>query len=252
MSDLIKWARQRGQWDFFSRPRLLVLIGCLEDCTNEVRELAAGLLLRFFGPCLPPDLGPALLERAVMLLRNPRVQDAQTGALIFRVLLHMSGDVSEVLQAGPGPGSPDPRDRETGAMVRHLLQELEQHYLTAKTDMLLAAKTRPIHGVLTALKYVLDVPGAPGSGQTAAVGPRETDAILGLLERISLFLLGILHGDQAACAEDKEAPPSFCDMGNAIRSVIAQGGGSGRGRTACCCRRSTASFSPAAGSLSRK
>ncbi|KAJ8263675.1 hypothetical protein COCON_G00161320 [Conger conger] len=52
MADLISFARQRGQWDFFSRPRLLVLIGCLEDSTNEVRELAAGLLLRFFPrPC---------------------------------------------------------------------------------------------------------------------------------------------------------------------------------------------------------
>lgn len=32
-------------------------------------------------------------------------------------------------------------------MVRLLVLELEQHYLTAKADMMLAARTKPIHGV---------------------------------------------------------------------------------------------------------
>ena len=31
-------------------------------------------------------------------------------------------------------------------MVRFLVKELEEHYLTAKTDMMLAAKTKPVHG----------------------------------------------------------------------------------------------------------
>lgn len=36
MASLINWARLRGWWDFFSRSKQLVLIGCLEDSTNEV------------------------------------------------------------------------------------------------------------------------------------------------------------------------------------------------------------------------
>jgi len=36
MSTLINWAKVRGNWDFFSKSNLLVLIGCLEDSTNEV------------------------------------------------------------------------------------------------------------------------------------------------------------------------------------------------------------------------
>lgn len=31
-------------------------------------------------------------------------------------------------------------------MIRFLLKELEEHYLTAKNDMMLAARTKPIHG----------------------------------------------------------------------------------------------------------
>lgn len=36
MGSLIDYARQRGQWDFFSRTKQLILTSCLEDSTNEV------------------------------------------------------------------------------------------------------------------------------------------------------------------------------------------------------------------------
>lgn len=36
MHELINCARERGKWDFYSRSRQLLLIGCLEDATNEV------------------------------------------------------------------------------------------------------------------------------------------------------------------------------------------------------------------------
>lgn len=35
---------------------------------------------------------------------------------------------------------------EASCMIRFLVKELEEHYLTAKTDMMLAARTKPIHG----------------------------------------------------------------------------------------------------------
>jgi len=31
-------------------------------------------------------------------------------------------------------------------MVRVLVKELEEHYQTAKADMMLAARTKPVHG----------------------------------------------------------------------------------------------------------
>ena len=35
---------------------------------------------------------------------------------------------------------------KASCMVRVLVKELEEHYLTAKADMMLAARTKPIHG----------------------------------------------------------------------------------------------------------
>lgn len=35
---------------------------------------------------------------------------------------------------------------KSSCMMRSLVKELEEHYLTAKADMMLAARAKPIHG----------------------------------------------------------------------------------------------------------
>uniref|UniRef100_A0A3B4ZZQ2 Thyroid adenoma-associated protein homolog n=1 Tax=Stegastes partitus TaxID=144197 RepID=A0A3B4ZZQ2_9TELE len=202
MGCLINCARQRGCWDFFCRTKQLVLISCLEDSTNEIRELSAGLLLRFFPPSFPDDIAEVLHTRTKQLLCSPRVQEAQMGALMMKVLL---------------------QNKE--CMVRVLVKELQEHYVTAKTDMMLAARTKPIHGVLSALqRCLLEAP----ESIYELLDHSLTPELLSLLEDISLLLLGVLYGDQDACATEKDAPPSFCDMGNAISSLIAQASSGGQ------------------------
>nr|XP_015221939.1 PREDICTED: thyroid adenoma-associated protein homolog isoform X1 [Lepisosteus oculatus] len=229
MSALLRWTRQRGQWDFFCRTNLLVLLRCLEDGTNEIRELTAELLLRFFPPLLPRDLSPPLFERAQKLMRSPRVQDAQAGALAMKIVLLKSDELSSVLKTackGKNERAPT-QEVKVLSMVLYLLQELEQQHLAARRDMLHAARTNPIHGVLIALqRCLLEPPDAFASIQKAEESPGGPDLIPRLLEtveKISLFLLGVLYGDPAGAAEEQDAPPSFCDMGKAIRSVIARG-----------------------------
>uniref|UniRef100_A0A3B5MH56 Si:ch211-225b11.4 n=1 Tax=Xiphophorus couchianus TaxID=32473 RepID=A0A3B5MH56_9TELE len=191
---LIDCARQRGQWDFFCRTKQLLLISCLEDSTNEIRELSAGLLLRFFPPSFPADIAEVLETRSMQLLRSPRVQEAQMGALMMKMLL-----------------------QKNLCVVRVLLKELEEHHLTAKADMMLSARTKPIHGVLCALQRCL-LEAADDIYTT--LDHSLMTKLLDLLENISLLLLAVLHGDCEA-----HAPPSFCDMGNAISSLISQSGG---------------------------
>ncbi|XP_062874157.1 tRNA (32-2'-O)-methyltransferase regulator THADA [Trichomycterus rosablanca] len=215
MSDLIHWARKRGKWDFYSRSRQLVLIGCLEDVTNEIREHASELLVRFFPASLPADVTAVLFSRAQALLLSPRVQEAQMGALIIGVLqqkcIPLDGVVPDTLKQG---------EKESARLIRFLLNSLEQQYLTAKQDMLLAARTAPLHGTVSALqKCVLEVPGI----LINALDHSVTVKMLSVLEKITLLLLGVLHGDQIT--EDKEILPSFCDMGNAISALIGQGDG---------------------------
>ncbi|XP_058231705.1 thyroid adenoma-associated protein homolog isoform X2 [Hemibagrus wyckioides] len=214
MSELINCARQRGKWDFYCRSRQLVLIGCLEDVTNEIREHAAELLVRFFPQSLESDVAAALFNRAERRLHSPRVQEAQMGALMIKLLLQkrvsLDGVVSEALNQD---------DVQSIRLIRHLLQTLEKQYLTAKQDMLLAARSSPLHGAVSAVhKCMLDVPGVLAE----ALDSNMIAEMLSLLEKITLLLLGVLYGDQNM--EDKEVPPSFCDMGNAISSLIGHNG----------------------------
>ncbi|KAM6930999.1 tRNA (32-2'-O)-methyltransferase regulator THADA [Xenentodon cancila] len=225
MGTLINRARQRGQWDFFSRTKQLVLISCFEDSTNEIRELSAGLLLRFFPPSFPDDITEALNMRTKQLVCSPRVQEAQMGALVMKVLLLKSGDQCGNDRLGRSLTVSSGRKTKTSCLVRDLVNELEQHYQTAKANMLLAARTKPIHGVLSALQSsLLEAP----DGVHVTLDHSVTAEVLGLLENISLLLLSVLQGDRDASATEKDTPPSFCDMGNAINSLISQESGDGQ------------------------
>uniref|UniRef100_UPI0037E75B27 tRNA (32-2'-O)-methyltransferase regulator THADA n=1 Tax=Semicossyphus pulcher TaxID=241346 RepID=UPI0037E75B27 len=222
MGSLINCARQRGLWDFVCRTKQLVLISCLEDSTNEIRELSAGLLLRFFPPSFPDDIAAALLTRTKQLLCSPRVQEAQMGALMMKVLLQKSQERPEGCRLNITSSG---GKSKASCMIQFLVTELEEHYLTAKADMMLAARTKPMHGVLSALqRCMLEAPGCIYD----TLGHSLTIKVLELMEKISLLLLGVLYGDLDACATEKDAPPSFCDMGNAISSLIAEASGGGQ------------------------
>ncbi|XP_056276061.1 thyroid adenoma-associated protein homolog isoform X3 [Pseudoliparis swirei] len=225
MGSLLDCARQRGQWDFVCRTKQLILVSCLEDSTNEIRELSAGLLLRFFPNSFPDDIAAVLLVRTRQLLCSPRVQEAQMGALMTKVLLQKSQGQPEGCRLNGNIAVSSGRSPNSSCMVTFLVKELEEHYLTAKADMMLAARTKPIHGVLSALqRCLLETPNSVYDTLDYSL----TIEVLVLLENLSLLLLGVLYGDQDACATDEDAPPSLYDMGNAISSLIAQECGGGQ------------------------
>ncbi|XP_035385990.1 thyroid adenoma-associated protein homolog isoform X1 [Electrophorus electricus] len=212
MAVLINWAKERGKWELFSRSRQLVLIGCLEDTTNEIREQAAELLARFCPLPLEADVTAALLSRAEWLLHSPRVPEAQMGALMTKLLLLKCASLEGLVGGAPKQGH-----AQSAMLVRHLLEMLRQHYLAARQDMVLASRTAPLHGVVSALqRLLLEVPGA----LSEALDHSVVAEILTLLEKITQLLLGLLSGDQHT--EEKDVPPSFCDMGNAISSLIGR------------------------------
>lgn len=59
----------------------------MEVCL-QIRELSTELLLKFFPPSLPVDIAEVLPMRANQLLCSPRVQEAQMGALMMKVLMY--------------------------------------------------------------------------------------------------------------------------------------------------------------------
>ncbi|XP_063051688.1 tRNA (32-2'-O)-methyltransferase regulator THADA [Engraulis encrasicolus] len=214
---LITWARSRGLWDFFSTSKQLALISCMEDMTDEIRELSSELLIQYFPKPFPEQLTHLVFSRAELFLHSPRAQEAQIGALMMKVLLQKEVDLSQPWVNNRVNGD----EANLTSVCQYLLELLEQQYLTAMTDMLGASQKAPMHGAATALqRCLLEVPGVLQKEMDAGTFTRT----LGLIENITTLILGVLYGEQDT--ESKEVPPSYCEMGKAITSVIGQQAGS--------------------------
>ncbi|CAM4564660.1 tRNA (32-2'-O)-methyltransferase regulator THADA-like isoform X1 [Lepidochelys kempii] len=228
MAALLSWARRKSCWDFFSRSNLLALLSCLQDSTNEVRELASELLIRYFPPAFPEPIAVALFERAQEAVSSPRVQEAEAGAVLMKTILQKS-DSSTVKRLFPeGKAAPVLQHRGL-CFARYLLGMLQAHYAMARQDLLQAASTNPMHGVMAALRRcLLEVPEGAVSmlkGEHVKSWQELLSRLVALLGDISTFLLGVLQSRQGPNANQAAAAPSFADMINAIGSLIMLGKG---------------------------
>ncbi|XP_050779936.1 thyroid adenoma-associated protein homolog isoform X1 [Gopherus flavomarginatus] len=228
MEALLSWARQKGCWDFFSRSNLLALLSCLQDSTNEVRELASELLIRYFPPAFPEPIAVALFERAQEAVSSPRVQEAEAGAVLMKTILQKS-DGSTLERLFPEGKAAATLQHRGLCFAQYLLRMLQAHYAMACQDLLQAASTNPMHGVMVALRRcLLEVPEGAVSilkGEHVQNWQELLSHLVTLLGDISTFLLGVLQSRQGPNANQPAAAPSFADMVNAIGSLIMLGKG---------------------------
>ncbi|KYO25481.1 thyroid adenoma-associated protein-like protein [Alligator mississippiensis] len=228
MTLLLNWSRQRGCWDFFSQRNLLALLSCLQDSTNEIRELASDLLIRYFPPVFPESIAVALFECAQEGLSSPRVQEAEAGAVLMKTILQKS-DSSILKRLFPEAKSASTLECQSLCFTQHLLFLLQAHYTLACQDLLQAASTKPMHGPIAALRRcLLEVPEVAVSmleGQRRQSWQELLGSLVTTLRDIGAFLIGVLQGRQGPSASQQAAAPSFADMGNAIGSLIMMGKG---------------------------
>ncbi|XP_046784345.1 thyroid adenoma-associated protein homolog isoform X3 [Gallus gallus] len=228
MATLLGHARQSGCWDFFSRPNLLALLGCLQDSTNEIRDTASELLVRYFPAAFPETLTPALLRLAQDALSSPRVQEAEAGAVLMKTVLHKSDSSTLKLLALEAKTAQTLTNRSL-YFAQHLLRVLQAQLATAQQNLLQAAAAAPMHGVLAALRRcLLQVPEVITCMQTAESAQAWQELLSSLVDTardITSLLLGALQSQQGPEAEQQVAAPSFADMGNAIGSLIMLGKG---------------------------
>ncbi|OXB85061.1 UNVERIFIED_CONTAM: hypothetical protein H355_016183 [Colinus virginianus] len=221
MATLLTHARQSGCWDFFSQPNLLALLGCLQDSTNEIRDMASELLVRYFPPAFPETLTPALLQLAQDALSSPRVQEAEAGAVLMKTILQKS-DSSTLKLLALEANTTQTLTHRSLYIAQHLLRVLQAQLTTAQQNLLQAAATAPMHGVLAALRRcLLQVPEAATCMHAAesAQGWQELlSSLVGTAKDITSLLLGALQCQQGPEAEQQ-------DMGNAIGSLIMLGKG---------------------------
>ncbi|XP_078409027.1 tRNA (32-2'-O)-methyltransferase regulator THADA [Cetorhinus maximus] len=228
MTELLNLARQRGCWEFFSQSNLMMLLACLMDTTNEIRELAAKLLVSYLPVPLPQLLSTGLFKRALRMLCSPRVSQAEAGALMLKTALQKC-DVS-VLQGIVAQGeAPVEAWSQPLNFVTYLHQLLEEQYRVARADLLQAAGTKPMHGLIMALRKCLaEIPESLGSlwqERLTTRWRRFISQLMDTLSNISHFLLDILSGTHQFCSQGQDTAPSLADMGIAIKAVIAVGKG---------------------------
>ncbi|XP_064248264.1 tRNA (32-2'-O)-methyltransferase regulator THADA-like isoform X2 [Passer domesticus] len=231
MATLLSYARQSGCWDFFSQPNLLALLSCLQDSTNEIRDLASELLVRYFPTTFPEPIALALFQLAQDTLGSPRVQEAEAGAVLMKTILQKSDSgvmKSLSLEAEAALTLPT----RGLCFAQHLLHVLQAQYKVACQDLLRAAATAPMHGAITALRRcLLQVPEVANSMQAADLVQSWQELLTCLVTTvrdITSLLLGALQSQQGPGADEQAAAPSFAEMGNAIGSLIMLGKGQGQ------------------------
>ncbi|XP_063207350.1 tRNA (32-2'-O)-methyltransferase regulator THADA-like isoform X1 [Chroicocephalus ridibundus] len=231
MATLLSYARQSGCWDFFSQTNLLALLSCLQDSTNEIRDLASELLVRYFPPTFPEPIALALFQLAQDALGSPRVQEAEAGAVLMKTILQKSDSStmkSLALEAEAAPTLPN----RGLCFAQHLLHMLQAQYAAACRDLLRAAATAPMHGAIAALRRcLLQVPEVAASMRAAELVQSWQELLTRLVTTardVTSFLLGALQSRQGPGADEQAAAPSFADMGNAIGSLIMLGKGQGQ------------------------
>ncbi|KAM6193435.1 tRNA (32-2'-O)-methyltransferase regulator THADA-like [Sarcoramphus papa] len=231
MATLLSYARQSGCWDFFSQPNLLALLSCLQDSTNEIRDLASDLLVRYFPTTFPEPIALGLFQLAQDALGSPRVQEAEAGAVLMKTILQKSDSgtmKSLALEAEAAPTLPN----RGLCFAQHLLHVLQAQYAAACHDLLQAAATAPMHGAIAALRRcLLQVPEVAASMQATELVQSWQELLTCLVTTardITSLLLGALQSQQSPGADEQAAAPSFADMGNAIGSLIMLRKGQGQ------------------------
>ncbi|KAG8146269.1 hypothetical protein E2320_012632 [Naja naja] len=113
--------------------------------------------------------------------------------------------------------------------LEHLLNMLRNHFVMASRDLLLAARTTPIHGVILVLRRCLleepDVVSSMLEAQKMLHWQLFFQRLVMTMRDISNLLLSVLQSNQASSTDQHASSPSFADMGNAIGSLIRLGKG---------------------------
>ncbi|XP_077149561.1 tRNA (32-2'-O)-methyltransferase regulator THADA-like [Ranitomeya variabilis] len=214
VSLLLNATKQKGCWDFLSAGSMQALLACMQDSTNEIREMASDLLVRFFLPA-SEELTVTLFKLGETLLCSPRVPMAESGAILMKTLLQRPNDSIYLDDGVPLTAL---------GLVTYLTNVLKDHYCCAQENLLQSASKKPIHGVLSALRLcLLDVSSMSKfilQADQATSWHCLLQNLVSLLQEIASFFLGILH--KAWKEEPSEvAAPSFQDMGKAVSVLIA-------------------------------
>ncbi|KAI0220416.1 Thyroid adenoma-associated protein [Lamellibrachia satsuma] len=245
VKELVAISESTGHWRFFTSDHSHNFLTCILSGTDEVRETAARILLKFFPWPLPlgdaDDLASGdhvqanqtalcwLLSHSLALSNSPKSQESKSGALICRMIFEKCVvehsdhfHVTFMKETGHFEVKCTDTERVTDSpavkFLACLIEHLEASLQLAQINVLCAAKQAPAHGFLLAIHRCL----AEGNlkfeshNKWQPIIVRLLDVIRRLIDVVLYTLGGKIH-DQEGVA------PSFEQISIAVQSVIAEG-----------------------------
>lgn len=204
-----KHLRDRNKWFFDNDLAVKILLNCIVDPTNDIRELATKILMRYYID------HHELLEKkrhffinAINLCNSKLFYEADSGKLLLKLLLNV-----RVLGSQDVPNLLCTDDTVQIAIMRYLIDKCWEHLLYHDKDSFYSiCNNQTIYGMLAALNIYIK--------HCAEYVDSETvlNIILLLTETTTFclrsFSLSCLHkGDDYS--------PSFAEMGESVNIIIS-------------------------------
>ncbi|XP_072030683.1 tRNA (32-2'-O)-methyltransferase regulator THADA-like [Amphiura filiformis] len=233
---LLEWARTHHQFDLLSERTAVLILTCVQDGSNDIRNVAFNLLITFYPPILPSSIsfpatcGNEILCSGLRLICHPKAHMADAGALLCKLtfmksILQVSTNqpgVDETSNLGNHDNQPP-----TGidVFIIKLLDILKYQFKCTQANFVSAAALTPMHGVILTIRRCL----TEDPSILQLVSRKHPDKwstimedILNTIHDIVFFILGVLSGRKT---EEEEAAarnlaPSFGQMGEAIDGLI--------------------------------
>ncbi|XP_046561929.1 thyroid adenoma-associated protein homolog [Haliotis rubra] len=221
---IVEYAHRLGLCDFLSWRSMVAVCTCVTDGADEVQELSAGLLMRFFPWSAPQqpgyhpeDLAYHLLSSALHLCSSPRPYETQSGALICNIVfVKYACEQGAVFSRGSGEGFTCTLMDSSSAhsqFLQFLLEETQKALALAETNLVLASRESPIHGLIQGIALCLK------SLQSRHDLDLPVSLLLDLLKvnvKVIQMTLSVTSG-----GNEKESCPSFAELGVALDSLVS-------------------------------
>ncbi|XP_060068955.1 thyroid adenoma-associated protein homolog isoform X2 [Ylistrum balloti] len=233
---LVAYAREQNLWDFFSASNKVCLLQCLCDGADEIQEMAAHLLMKYFQwPLLSyssrprmtqEDFACHLLTHALNCCNSPKASESQSGALLTKIIFTKyvveQGWTFEMSLTEVGvhctvqPLNNPRGDNAAVKFLRTLISFIVKTLEASKTNVVLASRTSPVHGFVTACTRCV-------TETVDLLCKHLSDLDTVVMEMISLNI-DVIDTMLKVMARDSEMElcPSFAEIGSALESWIAE------------------------------
>lgn len=201
---------ERQKWLFNSSPSVKALISCISDSTNDIREIAAEILVQYF-------INNKTFKRSrenffingIILCNSRMFYEAECGCLMFKMLAHLN-------RGRPELNDPIQKIIYPFEVCEYLLNKAWEQFTYQETDLLLSIyNNQPLHGMIAAIDMYI-------TNSDQLMSFKFISALKKFLGTVTNHFINILSCKSEAC--NMVAPPSFAEMGESIEYIIKSSG----------------------------